>query len=305
MATQLSRGFLLGVALLAPALAAGCATPAPAPHPDVLASFYPMHYLAERVVGGGRLTLGTIIPADAEPHDYDLKPSDAANIAHARLLVLHGAGLEIFADKLPQLAKESGVRVVEAAEGLEARTRDLGDEGEAADPHLWLDPVAAQQEARNIARGIEAIDPANASEYQRNLAALVADLQGLDAAYQAGLAHCEKHVILTSHAAFGYLADRYDFTQHAIAGVSPDAQPSAADLQSLAELARRENITVIFFEALVSPSLAEAIASQVHARTEVLDPIEGLTSEEAAAGTDYLGLMRQNLGRLRDAMVCA
>ncbi|HEV8360683.1 MAG TPA: zinc ABC transporter substrate-binding protein [Candidatus Thermoplasmatota archaeon] len=292
---------LLGLLLALPL--AGCTSPSAQARVDVLASFYPVQFLAERVASG-HLAVGVLVPAGVEPHDYELTPGDTASVQRARLVAYHGAGLEAFADALRALADGAQVPVVEAAAGLDLATRDLGEE-HGADPHLWLDPLRAAQEARNLEAALARVDPANASSYGAGLASLTADLAQLDREYRDGLAACAKHKIITTHAAFGYVADRYNFTQIPITGLEPEADPSAEKLREVADLARRENITVIFFETLVSPRVAQVIADEVHGRTEVLDPVEGLTDEAIAAGQDYLSVMRDNLRNLRDAMECA
>jgi zinc transport system substrate-binding protein len=268
--------------------------------PQVIASFYPMQYLTDRIAGG-RLTVGVLVPQGAQPHDYDLKPGDAAALSRTKLIVLQGAGFEPFLEKVMQNAQQADIPVVIASEGIALRASH-GEEG--MDPHTWLDPVAAAVEARNIERALEKVDPPNARAYERNLASLLSDLRGVDAAYRGALAHCAKRKIVTTHAAFGYLGAEYDFTQFAIGGIAPDAEPSAVKIKEMVDLATQEKITTIFFETLMSPQVASVVAEEVHAKTQVLDPIEGLTAEGAARGETYLSLLLQNLDHLREAMEC-
>jgi zinc transport system substrate-binding protein len=268
--------------------------------PQIITSFYPMQYLTQRIVGG-RLTVGVLVPQGAEPHDYDLKPSDAAALSRTKLVVLQGAGFEPFLEKVVRNAQRAGIPVVIASEGITLRT---GDGPDGIDPHTWVDPVAAAVEARNIERALEKVDRPNARVYEQNLESLLSELHGVDAAYRGGLAHCVRRRIVTTHAAFGYIATEYDFTQFAISGFTPDAEPSAVKIKEMVDLAAREKITTIFFETLVSPQVAKLVAEEVHAKTQVLDPIEGLTAEGAARGETYLSLLLQNLDHLRDAMEC-
>jgi len=282
------------VLLLAPLLA-GCATAPTRGSPDVVASFYPLAYLAQRIVGD-KLTVGTLVPADAEPHDYDLKPSDQDALERAKLVVFAGPGLETFLDKAKQNADAARVPYVVASEGLAG----------AGDPHAWLDPVEAATMAQRIEAKLETVDPANAASYQANLASLLAELRSLDAAYREGLAHCAKPRIVTTHEAFGHVARRYHFSQFAVSGLSPEAEPSAARVKEAVETAKRENVTTIFFETLVSDAVAKAIAAELpEGRTEVLDPIEGVSAADAARGETYATLMLKNLDHLRAAMECA
>jgi zinc transport system substrate-binding protein len=297
----------LVVILLAPALAGCAANPSSSSSsktPDVLASFYPLAYMTQRIVGD-KLTVGTIIPADAEPHDYELKPSDETALGHAKLLVFAGPGLELFLDKATQGAKEANVSYVVTSEGLALRDAPPGSGETGTDPHTWVDPVTAMTMARNVEAGVEKADPANAAAYKGNLDSLLADLRSVDAAYRGALAHCAHAKIITTHAAFGYLASDYGFTQFAISGLAPDAEPSAEKVKETVDLARRENISTIFFESLVSPAVAQAIAAELPGgRTAVLDPIEGVPDEDAAHGEDYLTIMLHNLDQLRSVMGC-
>jgi zinc transport system substrate-binding protein len=296
---------VLALAALVATSLAGCASPSGGGRADVVASFYPLAYLTQRIAGG-QMTVGTLIPSDVEPHDYELKPSDQSALDHAKLIVFAGPGLEAFLDKAKQNADAARVPYVVASEGIELQSSsDAAEPG--LDPHVWVDPVAAQQEARNVEAKLEQVDPAHAQAYQANLASLLSDLRSVDAAYRGGLARCAQDHVITTHAAFGYLARDYGFTQFAISGLSPDeSEPSAQKVKETVDLAKKENVTTIFFESLVSPAVAQAIASELpHGRTDVLDPIEGIPDADAAHGETYLTLMLKNLDHLRVALGCA
>lgn len=289
------------VALLALPLLAGCTGPGEAAAaPEVLATFYPLAWMAERIAGPD-LRVGTLVPNGVEPHDWEPTPRVVEGLLRAKVLVYNGAGFEPWmGDLLPDF-QAAGGRAVAATEGLALRAAEAP---EAVDPHAWMDPVLAQAMARNIRDALRTADPANASGYATRTAALEADLAALDADFRAGLAACRLRDVVTTHAAFGYLADRYHFTQHGLSGLSPEAEPSPAAIQEAVELARKLGVTHIFFETLVSPRVAQTIAREVGAQTLVLNPLEGLTDAERAGGQDYLGLHRQNLANLRTAMRC-
>jgi zinc transport system substrate-binding protein len=172
------------------------------------------------------------------------------------------------------------------------------------DPHLWLDPVLARTQVEAIRGGLQRIDPSNTSRYAENAEMFGAKLSALHEAFEAGLRDCARRTLVVSHSAFTYLARRYRLSQIPVTGVSPESEPSPSQLASIVQLARREKVTHVFFETLVSPKLAETLAREIGARTLVLNPIEGLTREEAAAGKDYLGLMRENLASLRTGLGC-
>jgi zinc transport system substrate-binding protein len=155
-----------------------------------------------------------------------------------------------------------------------------------------------------IAAGLEQADPEGRATYAENARAFVAELDALDQAFAAGLTDCARREIVTSHAAFGYLARRYRLTQVPVMGLSPEAEPSPADLAAIVRTARRFKVTHVFFETLVSPRLAETLGREIGATPLPLNPIEGVSSAEAAAGTGYLELMRANLASLRLALGC-
>jgi zinc transport system substrate-binding protein len=172
------------------------------------------------------------------------------------------------------------------------------------DPHVRLDPVRAQDQVEAIRAGLARVDPANAAIYGARAQAYTAKLAALDRAYQAGLGSCARKEVVTTHAAFAYLTRRYGLTQLAIHGLAPDAEPSPADLARLVQIAKDRRVTHVFFETLVNSKLAETLAREVGARTLVLNPVEGLTREQQAAGLSYLSLMEENLRQLRTALDC-
>jgi zinc transport system substrate-binding protein len=165
----------------------------------------------------------------------------------------------------------------------------------AGDPHVWLDPVRYAAIATRIGRALG----------QERLARLLATrLRALDRAFAAGLGRCARHEIVTSHAAFGYLAERYGLRQVALTGLAPEADPGPRGLERLVARVRRTGATVVFVEPLVPPALAETVAREAHVTTATLDPIEGIGAEAAAAGADYFSIMRANLAALRKALGC-
>jgi zinc transport system substrate-binding protein len=179
---------------------------------------------------------------------------------------------------------------------------DLGDGAHSADPHIWLDPVDFGKVADAVSATLQRIDPAHAADYQVNQAALDGQLKTLDADYRTGLARCARKDIVTSHAAFGYLAERYGLVQVPLAGLSPDDEPSAAHLAKIQHLIKTEGVTTVFFETLASPKTAKTLAADTGTKAAVLDPIEGVTDPSTQ---DYLSIMRENLAALRVALGCS
>ena len=254
--------------------------------PEIVAAFYPLAFAASQVAPEG-MAVADLTPAGAEPHDLELTPGHVARLRDATHVVYAGGGFQ------PGL--EDALEDRPALDVLTAVPTLRDAEGDAVDPHVWLDPVRYAGVARAIA--VELGDPSAAARF-------VARLEALDAELRRGLARCERREIVTSHAAFGYLADRYRLVQVPLVGLSPEAEPSARDIERLADEVRATGATTVFFEPLVSPRLAETVAREAGVRTAVLDPLEGLTQEQLDAGVDYFDVMRDNLTALRGALGC-
>jgi len=268
----------------------------------VTASFYPLYFFASQI-GGDKTDVTNITPASAEPHDYEPTTQDLVRINQSTILILNGGKLEAWGDKIKDQLQGSNVLIVTTGEGL--ANRQLEEEGKTIqDPHVWQDPLLAKKEVKRIEQALEKEDPKDAAYFQANETKLEKELDQLDADYRKGLSSCQKKDFVTSHAAFGYMAAQYGINQIAISGVSPDEEPSAQKLVEVANLVKKEHITVIFFETLVSPKLSETIAHETGANAMVLDPIEGISEDDIKAGHTYLTVMRDNLANLQIALQC-
>jgi zinc transport system substrate-binding protein len=269
---------------------------------QVSTSFYPLYFMSSEI-GGNKADVANITPSGGEPHDYEPTAQDIAQIENSKLLVLNGGGLEAWGASIQKNIDPQKTLVVTAGEGL--TTQKVTEDGvDMIDPHVWLSPPLAEKMVDKIALGFAQADPANASYYQANAMALKVKLADLDTAYKTGLASCAQKNIITSHAAFGYIATTYGLHQVPIAGLSPDAEPSPKQLADIAQFAKSNTVKYIFFESLVSPKLSETIANEVGAKTMVLNPIEGLTPAEISAGKTYLTEMRNNLTNLETVLEC-
>ncbi|OGG11563.1 hypothetical protein A2Z00_05000 [Candidatus Gottesmanbacteria bacterium RBG_13_45_10] len=269
---------------------------------QIAASFYPLYFFASQIAGD-KANVINITPAGTEPHDYEPTPLDMARIEHSSLLILNGGKLEAWGDKVKDALKDKNIMIMTIAE--DGITGSLSDQGEAAkDPHFWLSPPLAKKLVEVILSGLIKIDPMNQAVYIANAKTLHNTLDALDARYQQGLRNCRKKNIITSHAAFGYVAQTYGFTQIAISGLSPDEEPSSKTLVDIAKFARENSIRYIFFEKLISPKISETIAHEIGAQTLVLDPIEGMSEYDVKQGKNYVTAMDDNLVNLRKALEC-
>jgi zinc transport system substrate-binding protein len=288
--------------LLLGACGARAGSPGVSSKPKVVASFYPLAFAAE-AVAGDNAAVSNLAPAGVEPHDIELTSSQVVAISEADVLVFAGRG---FQPAVESLAANIGDRAVDVldqralAGRSPARGAGGGDlEGRASDPHVWLDPARMAAIADVIADRLARVDPDNAGAYRSSGTHLRAGLHELDRRFARGLEHCDGREIITSHEAFGYLADRYDLAQIGIAGLDPEGEPSPQRVAYVTELARDHDVTTIFFETLASPRVAETIAAEAGLRTAVLDPIES-----APERGDYFDAMTTNLESLRTALRC-
>jgi zinc transport system substrate-binding protein len=281
-----------------------CTSPSASAHgrTTVVASFYPLAYAAERV-GGPLVSVSNLTAPGVEPHDIELTPRQIGDISGADLVVYLGGGFQPAVQDA--VANASGT-TLDVSAGLRDRPVPNGeaDPSLTADPHVWLDPVLYRAIVDRIERALATIDGKDRSTFASNAHALDAQLSAVDGDYRVGLSSCARNVIVTTHAAFGYLAARYGLVQDAISGLSPDAEPTPQRLAQLRSIVLRDGVTTIFTESLVSPKIADTLASETGATTAVLDPLESLTPAEMAAGDDYVSVMRSNLTELERALGC-
>jgi zinc transport system substrate-binding protein len=287
---------VLWLALAGLALA-GCESDPGRSKPQVVATVYPLWEFSRQVAGARADAVG-LVPPGVEPHDWEPSPRDVSLAQRATVFVHSGTGLDAWSQKL--LAGDKGQRVVvNVSHGLPL----IQIEG-VTDPHIWLDPVLARAEVQAIEAGLAQGDPSGRETYAANARVYLARLDALDQAFSAGLRECARRDVVTAHAAFGYLARRYRLTQLPMMGLSPEAEPNPADMAALVKRARGLKVTHIFYEPLVSPRIAETLGREIGARPLPLNPVEGLTKQEAESGVGYIELMQANLVNLRTALAC-
>ncbi|MEU5805497.1 metal ABC transporter substrate-binding protein [Streptomyces sp. NPDC047718] len=284
---------------------------------DVTASFYPMQFLAEQI-GGDHVAVVSLTKPGVEPHDLEITPKQTGRLGQSDVVV-YLKGLQPAVD---EAVAQSGVKAVVDAAALteleahgpsghdhahahegeeghaEAHAHDHGESG--ADPHLWLDPAKYAEVAKGVGAALEKADPDHAADYRKNTDELVGKLTALDAEFKNGLQNTASRTFITTHAAFGYLAERYGLDQEGISGVDPESEPSPARMKELQELAKKENVSTVFFETLASDKTAKSLATDTGLKTDVLDPLEGITDQ--SQGADYFEVMRSNLKNLQKAL---
>ncbi|WP_110927570.1 metal ABC transporter substrate-binding protein [Bacillus massiliglaciei] len=289
----------------------------------IVTSFYPRYEFTKNVAGD-LAEVDLLIPSSIEPHDWEPTPKDIGNIQQADLFVYDSEYMETW---VPDMASslDSDTILVKASEGIslmdgqeEHEHEHEGEEGEheessheegeehehhhEKDPHVWLSPVLAQKEVMNITNALIEKDPDNEKTYRKNSDDYISQLKELDQQFKNTLSDVPNKEIITQHAAFGYLADEYGLEQVAIAGLSPENEPSPAKLGELKEFAKEHEISTIFFEETASPKVAQTLADEIGADTEVLNTLEGLSEEDQKNGADYISIMNNNLEKLKNAL---
>ncbi len=261
---------------------------------QVIATFYPLAEFT-RQIGGEFVDVTTLVPAGVEPHDFEPSTQDIARLHSSKMFVYNGAGFEGWITKILPDLEQNQVKVVDSSQGISLLPND---------PHIWLDPVLAEQQVKNIEKSLIEIDPTHTEQYQQRTNQYLEKLHQLDQEFVTGLANCQQHEIVTSHAAFGYLAEQYHLGVIAIAGLSPDAEPSPQRLAEIVQQVKKQHIQYIFFETLVSPTLANTIATETGAKTVVFNPLEGLSDADMMKGKEYISVQQENLQNLRLALSC-
>ncbi|CAM5434904.1 zinc ABC transporter substrate-binding protein [Streptomyces avidinii] len=282
---------------------------------DVMASFYPMQFLAEQI-GKDHVKVDTLTKPGVEPHDLEITPKQTAQLGEADV-VLYLKSLQPAVDKA---VAQSGVKNVVDAAGLtklevhgasghdhaaeeghtEGDGHDHGHGESGEDPHVWLDPVKYAEIAKGVGAALEKSDPDHAADYKKNTDELLAKLGALDTEFKDGLKNTASKTFITTHSAFGYLAERYGLDQEGISGVDPESEPSPARMKDLQSIAKKDNVSTVFFETLASDKTAKTLATDTGLKTDVLDPLEGITDK--SQGADYFEVMRSNLKNLQKAL---
>lgn len=281
----------------------------------IVTTFYPMYDFTKNVAGN-KASIEMLIDAGTEPHDYEPSAKDIAKIEAADVFVYNSEDMETWVPSVLKSLDSKKLTVIDASKGIqlvegteEEEHHDHEEEGhdhdhEEAhhhehDPHVWLSPVLAQQEVTNIQNGLTKADKTNADTYEKNAANYNDKLKALDGKFKTAFEGSKQRDFVTQHAAFQYLAKEYNLHQVAIAGLSPDQEPSPARLAELQKYVKDNNISTIYFEEVASPKVAETLANETGAKLEVLSPIEGITDKEQKKGMDYIAYMEQNLKALQ------
>lgn len=259
----------------------------------IVTTIYPLKELAQKVVGD-RTTVEAIIPGGVEPHDYEPTAQSIIAIKNADIFIYNGMpSIEPWLEKvLPFIPTVTAINISNGMKTIDG------------DPHYWLNPENNIRAVDMILSVLVQKDRPNADMYQKNADVIKEQLRVIDRAYITQLATCAIRDVVVSHDAYGYMAEKYRFKTHPIAGLSPESEPDAKTIAQLISFVREKKIPYILFETLASPKIAETIARETGASTLVLNPIEGLTDEDVANNQDMISILWSNLGTLKKAMKC-
>ena len=284
----------LPLLLLTAPLLCACGSPAPS-GPTLVASIYPVAYLAEQIAGKD-FNVVCITPAGAEPHDFELRPSDVRTMGDAKAIFVNGLGMETWSGALPESLSAKTYTVTNGMESSFIK-RDDG----RVDPHVWLDPTLYAKMGENILDTLVTIDAPHASNYRKRYADLITRLSALDQENLEIARSFDGKVIAVAHAAYGYLCARYGITQLSISDLSPEEEPTQKAIEDILTAIDTYGIDTVFFEENASKEVATRIAEMTGAKAKRLSPIETLYPDETALGEDYFSLYRQNMQRIKES----
>jgi len=270
---------------------------------SVVASFYPMYDFAQKI-GGDKVTVTNLTPAGVEPHEWEPKSTDMITISDADVFIYNSEYTEGWVTSVLDSLDSKSLTIVKASADITLLQTTDSENGEesGSDGHVWLDPEYAKIEMQAICEAFCKADPTNKSYYEDNLATYSEKLDQLDADFTEALADVTQKNIVVAHQAFGYLCSAYGLTQIPIEGLSADAEPDANRMMEIIDFVEEYDIHVIFFEELVNPEVAQAIADETGCETAALNPLEGISDDDIAAGQDYFTVMESNLDTLVAAL---
>lgn len=275
----------------------------------VVCSVYPVYDFTQKIAGD-LANVSLLVPPGVEAHDWEPSPADIVQLEEADVLVLNGAGLEFWSEKVLAAIENKDLVIVDSSAQLTLRSatgdgedHDHEEHGHGEyDPHVWLYPMNAQRQMLTITEALVLADPENSDGYQENYAAYEKECALLDEEYHAALSAVPRRSIIVAHEAYGYLCDAYDLIQIGVEGLQPDSEPDPARMAEIVDLMKETGIDTVFYETGASPKVAEAISRETGARVDALNPIEGLSRDDMEAGKDYFTEMRENLQKLVKAL---
>lgn len=300
-----------------------------APAGDVLTiatSFYPLSEIVEEVTTGLNVDIVNLTPPGVGAHDHELTASQLDDLTTVDAVFYLGGGLQPSVEKaVAQLNSTiTVIDLMDHAQTVEAVKEEKEDghdhsedetksEEEAhddhahgdTDPHVWLDPANMVSMTQAVVAALTTLSPESTTTLDTNATAYIAELEQLGTAMDTAFASCASRALVTSHDAFGYFAARAKLDTVPIAGVNPENEPSAKELEEIAKVARDAKATTVFFEAQLPEGLAKTVATAIGAEVDVVDPIETISSADLNAGKNYISIQTQNIENVAQGLRCS
>lgn len=245
-------------------------------------------------IAGDHANVINIMPSGTDAHDWEPSTKDMAKIIDSDILIYNGAGMESWIDKVKESVSSDEILFVET-------TNDIVI-SENSDPHVWLDPMLAKIQMKNIADALCEKDPDNSDYYTENYNKYSLQLDALNETYKTETATFTKHDIIVAHEAYGYLCSAYGITQMGIDGLTSHNEPSPIRMQEIIDFGKENGLSYVFYDEMESKKTAETVAEEIGAKVEILTSIESLSAENETDGDDYFSLMNKNLEKLKAAL---
>lgn len=314
----------LSLTLLAVFFIPGCRQSAPVPNQgklQVVTTLFPL-YDFSRQIAGDKADITLLLPPGVEAHTFEPRPQDIIKINKADVFIYIGPFMEAWVDDVLEGISNKKLLVIDASQGVQLAIEEKHKEAHdpnsqvqqvehdhdhnGIDPHIWVDPILAQQIVKAIAAGFAAQDSANQEFYLANANAYIEKLTALDTQIRQTLQLCKSRTILYGgHFAFGYFARRYGLNYISpYAGFSPDAEPTPKKIAQLIEQMKTADSKYIFYEELLEPRVARTIAESTGAKLLLLHGAHNISKEELEKSVTYLEIMEGNLQRLKLALNC-
>ncbi|MCX8022509.1 MAG: zinc ABC transporter substrate-binding protein [Syntrophorhabdaceae bacterium] len=271
----------------------------------IVTTLFPLYDFA-RHIGQDRVEVILLLPPGVEPHGFEPKPGDIAKIKKSRLFIYTGDVMEPWVRTILKSIDKEGPFILVASEGIKMAPDEAGHgHRENLDPHIWLDFTNATIMLDNILNGMVTVDGQNKGYYTENWRRYREKLEGLDKRFKEELTPCKKRVFIHSgHAAYGYLAKRYNLTYISGYGGAPDGEPTPKTLITLKNLLKQHGLKTIFYEEFLTPRVASIISEETGAEILKLHPCGNITKDEMDRGITFLELMEENLKNLKKGLQC-
>jgi len=277
----------------------------------IATAFYPLTEIVDKVTTGMSVDIVGLTPPGVGAHDHELTARQLDDLATVDAVLYLGGGLQPSVEKaVTQLSPGiTVVNLMDHVQTIDAEEKDGDHDHDHSDseidPHVWLDPANMASMTQAVVDTLTVLSPDSKTILDTNAAAYIAELEQLGTAIDTTFENCASRALVTSHDAFGYFAARAKLDTVPIAGVNPENEPSAKELEAIAKVARDAKATTVFFEAQLPDGLAKTVASAIGAEVDAVDPIETISSADLNAGKTYISIQRDNIERIAQGLRCS